>query len=129
MQPEKISRRLTQIIKLWKVCARIYIYHEHRPDEKFQQKLWRGFLRNLREIFRNTTVRPRSLIAFLLLSACVDRIYFDVPPPKLQTVVEGLISDGPGPYTVKVSRGMGLDAALAVRSPIEKMKIKLYDDE
>ncbi len=59
----------------------------------------------------------------------MDRINFNVPPAKFQTVVDGMISDGPGPYTVNVSKSLSLDASSPTPSPVENAKIKLYDDE
>ena len=74
-------------------------------------------------------IKIRWLMAFLLLSACVDRIYFDIPPAKSLTVIEGFISDDPGPYTVNVSNGLVLDMDSTARNPLRQAKIKLYDDE
>jgi hypothetical protein len=87
--------------------------------------------RNQREILRaiSSTLKIKWLVAFILLTACVDRINFNVPPAQFQTVVEGMISDRPGSYTVKVSKSLSLDASSSMRSPVEKAKIKLYDDE
>ena len=78
---------------------------------------------------QHSNLQIRWLVIFLLLNACVDRVDFKVPAARLQTVVEGMISDEPGPYTVRVSRGMDLDADSAFHAPIENAKIKLYDDE
>jgi hypothetical protein len=75
------------------------------------------------------SAKIKWLTAFLLLSACVDRIYFDIPPAQSLTVVEGYISDQPGPYTVNVSKGLNLDADTSVRSPLEHAHIELFDDE
>jgi len=71
------------------------------------------------------------LISFgsILLNSCVESIDFEVPPAELQTVVEGMITDGPGPYTVKVSKGLSLDADSSANTPIENFKIILYDDQ
>lgn len=45
-----------------------------------------------------------SIICILLLAACVDRIEFDdIKPANFPLVVDGFISDKPGPYTVKLS--------------------------
>jgi hypothetical protein len=76
-----------------------------------------------------SAVKMRWLIIFILLSACVDRIYFNVPPPQFQTVVEGMISDNPGPYAVKVSKGLSLDSDTSYHSPVRQAKIRLFDDE
>lgn len=80
----------------------------------------------------DTTLRRTKIkwvVAFLLVSACVDPIDFQVPPAEFQTVVEGMISDSPGPYTVTVSRGIPLDSDSTYRAPVQNLKIKLFDDE
>ena len=49
----------------------------------------------------------KSLILFsvlLISDACVDRIDFNAPDAASQLVVDGAITDSPGPYTVKLSR-------------------------
>ena len=74
-------------------------------------------------------LRFKRFLVFLLLTACVERIYFDVPLAQFQTVVEGFISDSLGPYTVKVSKGLNLDGDFSIPVPVQKAKIKLYDDQ
>jgi hypothetical protein len=68
------------------------------------------------------------LLVFTAMSACVQRIDFNAPAAQLLTVVEGTISDSPGPYTIKVSKGLSLDESSLVGTPVRNMKIKLYDD-
>lgn len=75
------------------------------------------------------SVKMKWVMVFLMLSACVERIEFDVPLAQFQTVVEGMISDSPGPYTVMVSRGLSLNADSMVRTPIQNATIKLYDNQ
>ncbi len=77
----------------------------------------------------NTKLNLKWCLIFLVLSACVEQIEFDVPPAEFQTVIEGMISDGPGPYTVLVSKGISLNADSAMRTPIQNLKIALYDDQ
>jgi hypothetical protein len=72
--------------------------------------------------------KARWLSIFIAMSACVERIEFNTPAAQLLTVVEGMISDSPGPYTIKVSTGLSLDAESLVGTPVKNMKIKLYDD-
>jgi hypothetical protein len=67
----------------------------------------------------------RWFTLYILLTACVDRINFDTPSVKYQIVVDGLISDQPGPYTVNVSHVMSLLADLDNRSPIIDAKVTL----
>lgn len=68
-------------------------------------------------------------IMFIILNACVDPINFKIPLAQSLIVVEGMISDGPGPYTVKVSSSLSLTADSSFRDPIQGAKIKLFDDE
>ena len=73
-------------------------------------------------------MRVKWVITFISLSACVDKINFNIPMTQSLIVVEGTINDSPGPYTVKLSKSISLDADSAFRDPIEKAIIKLYDD-
>jgi len=66
---------------------------------------------------------------FILLNACVERVDFKVPSAQLRTTIEGLISDSPGPYFVKISEGINLNADSLVRVPVTNAKITLHDDE
>lgn len=78
------------------------------------------------------TLSPRLRITLLamvtIVDACVDRIDFKIPPAELQIVVEGMITDEPGPYTVRVSKGLGLDADSLSPSPITGAQVTLFDD-
>jgi hypothetical protein len=74
-------------------------------------------------------VKFRWIVAFVMLSACVERIDFEIPSAQLQTVVEGMISDKPGPYIVKISKGLSIDADSSSNIPLQYAKVKLYDDE
>jgi len=65
----------------------------------------------------------------VLVTACVDKIDFDIPNTDPLIVVEGMITSDPGPYTVRVSRSIGFDSDSSFRDPIEAMKIKLFDDQ
>lgn len=69
-------------------------------------------------------------VMIILLIACVERITFDVPPANLQLVIEGMISDQKGPYVVKISQAMALDAdsAKSFQAPYTKAKVIIYDD-
>jgi hypothetical protein len=80
-----------------------------------------------KNILRNLKIR--WLITFLLLNACVDRIDFNVPPAQFQLVIEGMISDAPGPYIVKISQALSLDTDSSYRPPVQEAQVKLYDDE
>ncbi|MFM7488533.1 MAG: DUF4249 family protein, partial [Cytophagales bacterium] len=78
-----------------------------------------------RDIWKKLLVRASI---FILLNGCVERIYFDLPEDQLQIVVEGMISDNPGPYSVKVSKGFSLEADTSSVTPMSGLSITLSDD-
>jgi hypothetical protein len=69
------------------------------------------------------------ILIFLGTSACVEPISFEVPPPRDLVVIDGSITDAPGPYTVKIGRGLALDADSTGHSPINGAVVKLFDDQ
>jgi hypothetical protein len=67
-------------------------------------------------------------LAFIVM-ACVERIDFDVPPAQFQIIVEGMITDSPGPYTVTVTKGLNVNIDSIVVAPITNAHLTLFDDE
>ena len=63
----------------------------------------------------------------ILLAACVDRINFKTPVADVQVVLEGMISDEPGPYTIKMYRTRPLGVDLDRLVPVRFVKIILFD--
>lgn len=76
----------------------------------------------------------RSIFRLLVIAlgftqfGCVSPIEFQVPDPGMLLIVEGLISDQPGPYTVKLSRGISLAADTLVNQPESNAEVWLFDD-
>lgn len=77
--------------------------------------------------FRNSLFKV--LVIVILFSGCVEQIQFDVPPAQQLLVIEGNISDSPGPYTVKISTAFNLDVDTLERPPVQHASVKLFDDE
>ncbi len=75
-----------------------------------------------------TYIKLKWVITMIALSACVSPIDFNAPPANYQIIIEGMISDDPGPYTVKVSRSMDLDTDTLVINYVQHATIKLFDD-
>jgi hypothetical protein len=69
------------------------------------------------------------IVILVVVNACVDPISFDTPPPRELLVVDGMISDDPGPYTVLISNGQALDLDSTHHAPVTGVKITLHDDE
>ncbi len=73
--------------------------------------------------------RMRWILLLYFVSACVERVELNVPPPQSLIVIEGMITTDAPPYTVKVSRGFALDADTVPFNPVEKLSIQLFDDQ
>lgn len=69
------------------------------------------------------------IVVFAVMTACVDPITFDALPPLQLLVVDGSITDEPGPYRVKISNGIELTADSSTHAPVSNVKITLHDDE
>lgn len=70
-----------------------------------------------------------SLLFLAIFISCVEPFNYSSPPAEFLTVVEGMISTEPGPYTVKISRSLSLEADTADRVPFEGVNVTLFDDE
>ncbi|MBI1768547.1 MAG: DUF4249 domain-containing protein [Bacteroidetes bacterium] len=70
------------------------------------------------------------LFLFILVSdACVERINIDAPKALSdQLVIEGLITDEPGPYTVKLSRATNVNETLVRTRPVSAVKVVISDN-
>ncbi|MEQ8472048.1 MAG: DUF4249 family protein [Marinoscillum sp.] len=67
------------------------------------------------------------VIAFL--SACVEPISFELPNASEQIVIEGIITDQPGPYEVKISKGIDLNSDTLRVSPVTGASVVLHNDQ
>ncbi|HYC86638.1 MAG TPA: DUF4249 family protein, partial [Chryseosolibacter sp.] len=74
-------------------------------------------------------MRFATFLLIILLTACVDRIEFELGAGSSPVVVHGFISDEPGPYTVEVSRAVESDDKLNVRKWISVKRMILSDSE
>ena len=71
------------------------------------------------------------LVGSILLTnvSCVDRIDFPVPSGSSQVIIEGIITNGPPPYLVKVSRGIDLNADSLSDTGYSGLEVILYEDD
>jgi hypothetical protein len=66
---------------------------------------------------------------FLAMGACVDRISFDTGRlDDMPLVIDGYISDQPGPYTVRVSSSFDIDAKVSTRIAEEVKRMVISDN-
>jgi hypothetical protein len=74
-------------------------------------------------------LRPLCWCAvFFTLNACIEHINFDSPPPEQLIIVDGYISDEEGPYVVRITRGLSLNADSSLVDPVAGAKVALYSD-
>lgn len=76
----------------------------------------------------------RSTFTGILLiigcAACVDRITIPVPTPAAYPVViDGFISDEPGPYLIKVTQAFDIESKSSFRIPISVKSMTLRDNQ
>ncbi len=70
-----------------------------------------------------------SILSFLFIVACVDRIELDtIDQFDSQIVVDGFISDDPGPYTVKIFRTSKVDDNLRNALPFSAKEVSIFDN-
>lgn len=73
--------------------------------------------------------RATQFLGLLVVGACIDRI--DIPAPATlpaDLVVDGLITDAPGPYTVKLTRGIRLDDSQFDGDPLHAKSVTMFDN-
>lgn len=69
------------------------------------------------------------VLMFLILSACVDMMVFDISSQEIQGVsVSGLITDSPGPYHVSINSTFDIDSKESIKTPISVKHLILSDD-
>jgi len=75
----------------------------------------------------------RLLLFFLnllLMSSCIDRINIEVPDSySSQLVVDGVITDEPGPYTVRLTRSVRIEKFLKYsQENVTKSNVTIFDN-
>ena len=75
------------------------------------------------------SVLSRSCLALLFLFSCVDRIDFGVEVQKdFPLAIDGMITDEPGPYVVKVSTAFDIDSKINYRAEAEVKELTIIDE-
>lgn len=73
----------------------------------------------------------RSMSQFLLgvvIFGCIDKIDFDIGSPTSTVVIDGFISDQPGPYTINVSQAFDIESKSAFRTAVSVKELTIFDD-
>ncbi len=70
-----------------------------------------------------------TFLAFVALGACVDRISFDTGRLQdMPLVIDGYITDQPGPYSVQVSSSFDIDAKVSTRIAQDVKRMVISDN-
>lgn len=71
-----------------------------------------------------------SIFVFLLCWACVDRITFDTDESVVfPIVVDGFISDQPGPYTIELTKAFDIESKTSFKTQISAKRVEIFDDQ
>jgi hypothetical protein len=75
-------------------------------------------------------MKPYKVIIILLFTiGCVDRIDFNIGSASdYAIVINGFISDQPGPYQINVSKAFDIESKLTTKTPISVKKMTLVDN-
>lgn len=77
-------------------------------------------------------MRGKSLLSILLIllaGACLDRIFIDVgQSPAFPVVIDGNISNLPGPYTIQVTKAFDIESISSIKMPLSVKQMVLSDD-
>ncbi len=69
------------------------------------------------------------IVSFILFGACVDRISFDVGQSSIfPVVIDGYISDQPGPYTIEITKAFDIESKTSFKTPISVKRLEIFDD-
>jgi len=71
----------------------------------------------------------RLVPLFVIVVACVDPINIDSHVPASIVIIDGYITDDPGPYVVKIIHAFALEANASQSKPVKGAKIVLYSDK
>jgi hypothetical protein len=69
------------------------------------------------------------LLSWVVADSCIERVNFDIPDSYASDlVVDGQITNDPGPYVVKLKNVINVDATSPLGIPVDAKRITIYDD-
>lgn len=75
-------------------------------------------------------IKPSQVFFILLVSACVDRLDIEYTDTEAGIiVVDGVITDQPGPYTIKIFRSSNADDIVSNPVPISARQVSIFSDD
>ncbi len=77
-------------------------------------------------------MRKHSFLSFVLVlstAACVDRVFIDVgTPSSFPVVVDGHISDQPGPYSIQINQAFDIESKQNQKVPVDAKSVIISDN-
>jgi hypothetical protein len=73
-------------------------------------------------------MRAIILLLFLFVMACVDPLNIKLPTPQTRLVVDGLITNQPGPYQVKLFYSKEFNSSEQNYFPVVQAQVSIFDD-
>lgn len=71
-----------------------------------------------------------SIVVFLILGACVDRLHFDIKKSNDYGIaVDGFVSDQPGPYQIRINRAFDIESIETIKIPVSVKHLILSDNK
>jgi len=67
-------------------------------------------------------------VCLFFFTTCVDRIVFDVPSSVFPVVVDGWISDQPGPYEIRLTKAFDIESKSSIKTPIAANRVIISDN-
>lgn len=78
-----------------------------------------------RQLVRSIT----TAVAILLFDSCLERVTIPIPESfSKDLIVDGLITNEPGPYTVKLSQAIKIDDTRPLGVPLYAKSVTIHDD-
>ena len=69
------------------------------------------------------------LLSWVVVDSCIERVDFDIPDSYAEDlVIDGQITNEPGPYVVKISKVIKIDDTSPLGIPVDVKRITVYDD-
>ena len=74
-------------------------------------------------------VYAKIWIALMLIwMSCVDKVNLSLPTSSLPLIIDGLVTDQPGPYTVKISRAFSVDGSYHQIAGVALARVEISDN-
>jgi hypothetical protein len=74
------------------------------------------------------TIAQLLILDLPLWLGCVDKVDLSIPANELPMIIEGFVTDQPGPDTIRISRAFPVDGNYYVRVKVDSASLTISDD-